>query len=58
MAAARDMLGKYLRKWKNKVLYSGEPAVKEINQVRLQQKSILYAENGHDYCLDYRHSDG
>ncbi|KAF8591308.1 hypothetical protein K439DRAFT_1402474 [Ramaria rubella] len=37
MVSARDMLREYLRKWKNKVLYSGESPVKEISQVRLYE---------------------
>ncbi|KAF8499515.1 hypothetical protein JB92DRAFT_3099258 [Gautieria morchelliformis] len=33
VVSARDMLREYLRKWKNKVLYSGEPVIKETSQV-------------------------
>jgi vacuolar protein sorting-associated protein 3 len=44
VVSARDMLREYLRKWKNKVLYSGEPAVKETSQVRLQRVCIEVAD--------------
>ena len=38
--SARDMLREYLRKWKNKVLFSGEPVNKDISQVRLQRMNV------------------
>lgn len=42
--AARDMLRDYLRKWKNKAIYSREPLSKEMSQVRGPSTRLF-----HDY---------